>query len=116
MNLSNADLLSIETPGVADRFGDEGDGVTTSMSVRCTLIDDSTAQRLIMYAKVQDATAVLYVLFSALPPGQVPVVGSNLSLQLDGHASPTTYEVVDRKEAVKEGGLSHHQCFVKVMR
>jgi hypothetical protein len=114
--IENATITALQTPAASDRFGDPNWNAATNLSARCCLDNTENAQRIIRTSKQKDSTAVLYVLMSAI--GSI-TIGSKISVTFDppptGPGGSTTYEVTDRKEFVKAGGLSHHQCLLKEM-
>jgi hypothetical protein len=113
--ITNATLTNITAPAAADARGNPTYGAGTTLDARC-LIDDPTRAQLIANAgKLADIAAVLYVLKSNTPAGVTFAPRYRVTGAVDGSAA-ITYEVLKVVDREKAGGLSHFECYLKVMQ
>jgi len=115
MNLANATLTNIATPGAADAWGQVTYGAGTTVDVRCLLDVPSRAQTMALAERISQASAVLYILKSALPGGTTIAPRTKLAVTIDGGVQQS-FEVVHSIDREKSGGLSHWELFVKVTK
>lgn len=111
--IENATLSAVQAPNTADKRGEVTFAAATAVSARGALTEPSFSQKRELVGVLKDVSAVFYVLKTVL--GNVSVqAGRRLTITLDG-AAAVTYEVIKSVDREKAGGLSHWECWLKVM-
>src|SRR6266516_2161346 len=112
--ITNATLISL-TPATTNPAGRSTFGSAVTVNARCLLDNVTRAHQIQLGAKIGDASSVLYVLKTSLPPGTVPDRGNQAIATLDG-ATAVTYRITFVRDRQKDGGLSHFECFLEEIR
>ena len=109
--ISNATLQRIDTPQTANPLGDVLYTPGAPLTVRACQDEPSDSQKYVLGIIVADATAVLYVLMSAIATGLL-VPRNHLVVQMDGFGAKT-YQILGVRNFVKSGGLSNFEVWLK---